>query len=222
MEGIINLKIAHLTEVLNSFVLFDIAFAAAHLGMTQDERAVEPLVKKAMNSSDWLVQSFAVRALRYLSGNTPEAVEALKAIRIIEPPEPGLIVEFKPVNGMPFISLDFEKGALSIGGRARRDSIVTSHIFGLLNAEVELFDKIYPSKPLIISLNFESITTSFCKHLGTLLKRLKQHPDTIIYWYYFREVPEMLDLSDDYSQIFDLMLINIITDDVPDSAYWRF
>lgn len=211
-----------LARMLNSPVLFDVAYAAAHLGMSGDPKAVESLTALVNTSDNWLIQEFGLRALMFIGLKDPAVLESLKGIKRIESPASGLIVELKPVNWLPFVSLDFERGTLLIEGLARAESLRINQVFSSINAEIDLFDKMYPDKPLIVTLNLDSFTSLFCKLLGSLLKKLNQRRETIIYLYYLKEDEDMLDLSEDYNQIFGLKIINIFKDDVYYSDFWKF
>jgi hypothetical protein len=199
-----------LVEGLNSKVLYDIAFAAAHLGMSGDLKAFEPLLSKAMSASDWLIQDIAIRALKNLESKIPEVGEALTKVKKIEPPPQGLVVSIKPTDMTIYATFDFALGSLLIGGRARSGNFDYQLIYKSIKHLFDLFVEAYPEKPLIITLHFDILDSGNVKSLLWLLKNFKQNPNIIIYWYCEEEDPDMIDLVDDYNDLGGLSIIRIL------------
>jgi hypothetical protein len=205
-----KLEFDNLIGALNSTVLYDIAFATAYLGMSGDPKAVEPLLNKAMISSDWLIQDFAIRGLKHLESNVPEAGKALQKITKIEPPAQGLIVSIKPTDLTPYVTFDFELGSLLIGGRARSGNFDYRLIYKSIKSLLDLFNEAYPEKPLVITLHFDILNSGNVKSLLWLLKSFKQNPNSIMYWYCEEEDPDMIDLVEQYNELGGLSIICIV------------
>lgn len=222
MEDSKKIESGKLIEQLNSTVLYEIAFAAAHLGMSGDPEAVEPLFNKSMISNDWLIQDFAIRALKYLKIKIPEAGEALKNVKKIEPPGRGLIVSIQPSEKTIYAYLDFELGSLLIGGRARSSNVDIQQIYKSIKSEMDLFDQAYPKKPLVISLWFDIVESGNCRALLWLLKNFKHHPDVIIYWYHCEDDADMIDLAEQFNELGRFNIITLIMPFEADYHYSSF
>lgn len=206
-----NLEFEKLIEDLGSTVLYDIALAAANLGMSGDPKAIEPLLNKAMNSKEWLIQDFAIRGLKCLKNKLPEAGEALEKITKIEPPPQGLIVSVKPTDMTIYATFDFALGSLLIGGRARSGNFDYRLIYKSIKSLLDLFVEALPEKPLIITLHFDILDSGNVKSLLWLLKSTKKNPNIIIYWYCEEEDSDMIDLVEQYNELGGLRIIRIIT-----------
>jgi len=205
-----NLEFEKLIEDLDSKDLYDIAFAAAHLGMSGDPQAIEPLLNKAINSKEWLIQDFAIRALNNLETRLPQAGEALKIVKKIEPPAQGFIMSIQPTDMTICVSFDFELGTLLIGGRARSGNFQIQLIYKSIINAMELFKEVYPKKPLVISLRLDIVDSANCKALLWLLKGTSQNPNIIIFWYCEEEDPDMIDLVEQYNELGGLRIIRIL------------
>jgi hypothetical protein len=203
-------ELEELIKKLDSTILYDIAYAASHLGMSGDTRAVEPLLNKAMNSKDWLIREFAIRGLKCLEIKLPEAGTALEKIAKNEPPPPGLIVSIKPTDMTIHVTFDFEMGTLNIGGRARCSDFDYRLIYKTIKYLLDQFNEAYPEKPLVITLRFDILDSGNVKSLLFLLKSTIQNPNIIIYWYCEEEDPEMLDLVEQYNELGRLRIIPVI------------
>ena len=204
---------------LDGSSLYETAAAAAYLGDSSDPDAVEPLLRKALSSSNWLIQDFAVRALMTLARKLPEAETALSKVNIIEPPEHDRIFEIKQTAESPHIILDFERGRFSISGKGTGDNESTRSLFDSVSRELDLFDKMYPHMPLIICLYLKSFDTPFDKELFKMLKRIGLHQETIIYWHYEFFGDSITYVGEDFEMITGLKFIYV---EIPDSGNFSF
>jgi hypothetical protein len=219
LDDLNNSEFSKLTDRLNSSVLCDIAFGAAYLGMSRDPKAVEPLLIKAITASDWLVQDFAVRALTFLEFNLPEAKHALDKIVLIKPPENGYVFEIKETKISPHVYLNFERGKLVFWGNGSHSDVCRG-IFESLFKEVELFEKLYPNKPLIASFYLESFGDAIFNGLFTLFKRIQHHPDTIVYWHYNELGDDITCIGEDYESMVNLPFILLPVPDYESHLYF--
>jgi len=168
---------------LNSDSLFAIAEASVYLGESGDPHAIEPLVSLAETTQDWLVQDFAIKALRQLAHRLHEVYTILKKIALIEPPQSDRVLEIRETNKSPGVYFDLVRGTLYIGGKWAEDEF-TEIIFKSIYNELDLFNKIFPSKPLIASFYLKGMGISFEKELLSFFRKIQHQPNIIIIWYF--------------------------------------
>jgi hypothetical protein len=200
---------------LNSDSLFAIAEASVYLGESGDPQAIEPLVNRAETTKDWLVQDFAVRALRQLEEKLPEADVALSKIVIIEPPESDHIIEINQTAETPHIIFDHIKGKFLLKGKGTGDYDNVMAMFKTITNEFETFDKKYPEKPLIASFCIKSMSDTFGKELYRFFRRIKLHNNTIVYWHYEIFGDSMTYVGEDFELIVNMKFIYL---EVPQSG----
>jgi hypothetical protein len=200
---------------LNSDSIYNLANAAQMLTESENSLSVEPLVNRANATTDWLVQDIVVRALTEMACKIPEADAALNEIVLIEPPKTNHVLEIKQTLRSPYVYFDFERGKLIFWGKGT-DSVVAHEILKSLFSDFELFDKIYPNKPLIASFCMKRIIDEYDRGFRDFFKKIQQHPSTIVYWHYELLGDRMTLMGESYSESFpDLKFILL---EVPQSG----
>lgn len=186
---------------LSSDSICKLADAAAMLGESANAEAIQPLLQKANTATDWLIQDFFVRALMELSYDLREADTALKKIVLIEPPESDRVLEIEQTFKSPYIYFDLVRGKLIFWGKGS-DSIIAREILKSLFSEFELFDKLYPDKPLIASFCMKHIYEEYDRGFWDFFKRIQRHPNTIVYWHYELLGDRMTLMGESYADLF--------------------
>lgn len=200
---------------LNSDSLFAVAEASVYLGESGDPQAIEPLLKLAETTNDWLVQDLAVSGLTQLAGMLPEAITVLKQVERIQPPATDHVLEIKPTAGTPYVSFDFEKGKFFLRGKGTGEDEMVRATFKLITDEFEAFDRMYPGKPLIASFCIKSMFVLFSNELFRFFRRISHHKNTIVYWHYEIFGDSMTYVGEDYESVVDLKFIYL---EVPQSG----
>lgn len=180
----------------------NIASASEALGKSGDTRAIAPLLKKAQNSSEWLIQDLVISSLKELSTYFPEIETSLNKIKKIEPPKSARIFKIGSSFRSPCVYFDIEQGLFLMRG----NSFLELHIplYNAIKDELELFNRKYPDKPLIASFCLGFYYTASSNEIYGLFRCLEKHVNTIVYWYYQEDDDNQYEIGDDWTRLIKL------------------